>query len=431
MMLAAGSRSSDAAALDTDAEYFTTEAHYLSLAGLIVASFRGGASLVLVTGDPLANPSALSHALRKIVDSRYTIIGIPCGPDLTADELCRAGHVVTTLPTGGTIGATPDTTDPPSPLFLFDEADRLSDPQLEEVRAVIQQQARPNPVGVLLASQAFLARLDQPPLRNLNEAVGARLRFNEISEDEGIDYLRHRLEMRRNRDEPRRHRTSYRGLVGLGALSSIAIAGWFAFQYANIDTVPSAQSTTGLFRAGVSPVTATPQSLSVPDVPSSATRAAEPDPAALRPAAAPAASTASQPTRMPPTPSAKIEAPAPAIAAPQTTERRSAPSPGSSSADPQLSPAQVAALVARGDAYLSAGDIASARLYYERAADVGNGGAALRLGATFDPAFLAQAGVRGAPGDPARASSWYRRAYELGETAAGEHLKNLDHSSAR
>jgi TPR repeat protein len=85
-----------------------------------------------------------------------------------------------------------------------------------------------------------------------------------------------------------------------------------------------------------------------------------------------------------------------------------------------------ATLVARGDAFLSAGDIASARLFYERAADAGDGPAALRLGATFDPGFLSRAGVRGAPGDPTRAASWYRRALDLGEAAAAERLKNLD-----
>ena len=64
----------------------------------------------------------------------------------------------------------------------------------------------------------------------------------------------------------------------------------------------------------------------------------------------------------------------------------------------------------RGDAFLSAGDIVSARLFYERAADGGDSAAALRLGATFDPDFLAQTSIRGAPSDPAQASSWYRRA---------------------
>ena len=57
----------------------------------------------------------------------------------------------------------------------------------------------------------------------------------------------------------------------------------------------------------------------------------------------------------------------------------------------------------RGDDFLKAGDISSARLFYERAAEMGDGAAALRLGATFDPGFLARSVVRGITGDPAQA----------------------------
>jgi TPR repeat protein len=86
----------------------------------------------------------------------------------------------------------------------------------------------------------------------------------------------------------------------------------------------------------------------------------------------------------------------------------------------------MAALVSRGDAFLSAGDIVSARLFYERAADGGDGDAALRLGTTFDPAFLSRTGARGSLDDPAQASSWYRRAADLGNLAAQEHLQDLE-----
>src|SRR5262249_45037546 len=92
----------------------------------------------------------------------------------------------------------------------------------------------------------------------------------------------------------------------------------------------------------------------------------------------------------------------------------------------RLSPAEIAALVTRGDTFLSAGDITSARLFYERAADAGDGAAALRLGATFDPDFLGRAGMRGSPGDPAQAASWYRRARDLGDGAAAQRLKELE-----
>jgi hypothetical protein len=119
-------------------------------------------------------------------------------------------------------------------------------------------------------------------------------------------------------------------------------------------------------------------------------------------------------------------APAEEPAAPPAASRTNSPPPTLSPPNQRLSAAEIAALVTRGDAFLSAGDIVSARLFYERAADGGDGGAALRLGATFDPGFLSRTGVRGAPGDPSRATSWYRRAVDLGNPAAQEHLKNLE-----
>jgi TPR repeat protein len=102
------------------------------------------------------------------------------------------------------------------------------------------------------------------------------------------------------------------------------------------------------------------------------------------------------------------------------------PRPAQPEPERHFSSAEIAMLVARGDAFLSAGDIASARLFYERAADAGSGGAALRLGATFDSNFLGRTGVRGDKGDPAQAASWYRRARDLGDAGAVERLKTLD-----
>lgn len=72
-------------------------------------------------------------------------------------------------------------------------------------------------------------------------------------------------------------------------------------------------------------------------------------------------------------------------------------------------------LLVDGDALLSQGDIASARLFFERAADAGNAHAALRMGRTFDPVFLSRLGVVGMKGDDREAALWYWRAHELGE----------------
>ena len=92
----------------------------------------------------------------------------------------------------------------------------------------------------------------------------------------------------------------------------------------------------------------------------------------------------------------------------------------------RLSAADTAALLARGDVLFSKGDVVAARLFYESAANAGQGQAALRLGETFGPVFLDQARLRGARGDLSTALSWYRRARDLGVAEAEILLKTLE-----
>ena len=87
---------------------------------------------------------------------------------------------------------------------------------------------------------------------------------------------------------------------------------------------------------------------------------------------------------------------------------------------------QITALLARGDAFVRTRDIASARLFYERAADAGNGRAALRMGESFDRAFLDSIGIYRMIGDRQLALSWYRRARDLGDTEAAQLLQKLE-----
>src|SRR6266446_477581 len=96
----------------------------------------------------------------------------------------------------------------------------------------------------------------------------------------------------------------------------------------------------------------------------------------------------------------------------------SATIPAATAAPPSLPAVDVAGLLARGDGYLGKGDVTSARLFYERAADAGSGQGAMRLGATFDPNFLGRAGLVGTRGDQARADMWYHRARGLDTAAA-------------
>jgi hypothetical protein len=94
----------------------------------------------------------------------------------------------------------------------------------------------------------------------------------------------------------------------------------------------------------------------------------------------------------------------------------STPTSEASRTAPQITPEQIRALLDRGDALLKMADVTSARLLYETAA-VGNAQAAFRLGATYDPSFLAQAGFGSVGGDLAAAHYWYQRARDLGSDA--------------
>jgi hypothetical protein len=102
------------------------------------------------------------------------------------------------------------------------------------------------------------------------------------------------------------------------------------------------------------------------------------------------------------------------------------PAPAPPAASARFSTQEIAELLARGDALLRTGDVTSARLFYERAANAGDGGAALRMGATFDPVFLDRDALRGVRGDPAQARYWYHRARDLGEAEAERRLKSLE-----
>jgi hypothetical protein len=102
------------------------------------------------------------------------------------------------------------------------------------------------------------------------------------------------------------------------------------------------------------------------------------------------------------------------------------PAPPPPAASLRLSTKEIAELLARGDALLRTGDVASARLFYERAANAGDGRAMLRMGATFDPAFLDRDALRGVRSDPAQARYWYHRAHDLGEAEAERRLKSLE-----
>jgi TPR repeat protein len=88
----------------------------------------------------------------------------------------------------------------------------------------------------------------------------------------------------------------------------------------------------------------------------------------------------------------------------------------------QLMNSEDAALMERGRDLLKSGDVASARLLFQRLANAGIANAALVLAATYDPRYLAQHNLIGVAGDETKARDWYQRASELGSTEAARVL---------
>jgi hypothetical protein len=90
---------------------------------------------------------------------------------------------------------------------------------------------------------------------------------------------------------------------------------------------------------------------------------------------------------------------------------------------PQISDEKIAALVAGGRQLVVAGDIPNARLVLQQAAEADNATAALELGATYDPTFLQPAMTD--MGDVRMARLWYEKAKDLGSTEAAVRLERL------
>ncbi len=85
----------------------------------------------------------------------------------------------------------------------------------------------------------------------------------------------------------------------------------------------------------------------------------------------------------------------------------------------------LAGMMNRAKTLLTVGDITSARLLLERAADAQEASAAFMLGQTYDPAVLGTQDVRNITPDLAAARSWYEKAAELGSADAQQRLAQM------
>jgi hypothetical protein len=120
--------------------------------------------------------------------------------------------------------------------------------------------------------------------------------------------------------------------------------------------------------------------------------------------------------------------PPPLSAAPSVPSEDVSPAPSASTSDraaTKIAPGEIAMLLKQGEQFLSAGDVATARVLFGRAAEAGDGNAAWALGATYDPAVLGRLRVRGIAPDSQQAQRWYQKAREYGSPASPAWLAKL------
>jgi TPR repeat protein len=99
--------------------------------------------------------------------------------------------------------------------------------------------------------------------------------------------------------------------------------------------------------------------------------------------------------------------------------------PPASTAVRTLDPEDIKLLTKKGEQFIAAGDLATARLVFRRASEAGDATATLAMGATYDPIVLAKLGVLGMSADVGKARSWYEKAKELGSSEASRRLELL------
>ena len=91
----------------------------------------------------------------------------------------------------------------------------------------------------------------------------------------------------------------------------------------------------------------------------------------------------------------------------------------------QLDPEELASMRLHADHFIRSGDLSSARLLLERAAEAGDGNAALTLAGTFDPNVLKTLGFQEGAADIEMACLWYERAEKFGSAEARDRLQQL------
>jgi TPR repeat protein len=104
---------------------------------------------------------------------------------------------------------------------------------------------------------------------------------------------------------------------------------------------------------------------------------------------------------------------------------KSNPAPAKSQPRPRNA-SEIAFMMKSGADLMVNGDVAGARLMYQRAAEGGEALAAFALAETYDPLVLRKLNAKGAIApDVALAHQWYEKARDLGSATAPERLERL------
>jgi hypothetical protein len=254
-----------------------------------------------------------------------------------------------------------------------------------------------------------LAGATQPPPRRTSTLLDARDR--RLSGERFVERFRSPLSLEPERLAPpqRRNLRAPLGILVASMLAASAIYYFFVAGWAPSLTGPAPQM------ASVGSRAAAPTSLSS-DQPERRPVVARGDDPAVSPQHEPF----SQRTAQPPAQSSESEM----LAMLQpVTPKAEAMSPRE--ADRTLDPAEIELLMQQGEQFIAAGDLVTARIVFQRAAQAHDATAALALAATYDPIVLSKLGVVGMNADVEKARTWYQKAESLGSTDAARRLRAL------
>jgi hypothetical protein len=200
-----------------------------------------------------------------------------------------------------------------------------------------------------------------------------------------------------------------------------------------IFSVAAAAIVAGLFSLDVTHAVIVNARASFASLPSTLLSTSQPD-AASRSAAPVQANIGARPVSIAATPPTREEIAAALKSARQETARQVQPeirapepvaAPPAAPAARRMDPDELAALLKRARGLVATGDITSARLLLERAAEAQEASAALLLAQTYDPAVLGTQDLRSITPDPAMARGWYQKAAQFGSRDAQQRLAQM------